>query len=1059
MSLQTILNSKGLSVCPIPIWKLKLSLQEFEDLGAYISNTANPRSLNGLEQEIAVYCAFWWQKKYKGGPHTLRDIKESLCLNSDIEEIQNAATKGLRQIEHANGQKVGSLTLKTSQQTAYLDSILYQGGLPLGLFVNMTNSESEYVNSWTRTIISILNGASTVKGQAAENSSSIKDFCERLYEAFCRDDFRLMPTCCSSKAVPLWIAVTARIKKIRTLINRVGINWEVKVDDIDKRIKHIYTITVPAQLNGNTAYNASVVVYKNNQSQHVFSYLNNYCTNRSFTDVCNKTSYLRLEGAGLERDFGTKDLAAPLLFEYKKGMSRFNDCAYSNIGETNLILFLDKNEWDIDSNRYASINYFDQWNEQNIVSVTGYNQYHVLLIPNTAKQIIIDNKQTAQSITLSSYANNSGLSIGNNPDVRTYPNFKEIVFNFDSENKPKICRGKSMVTNPCYIKNAVPYDEPCIGRQHIYDSNNMDISPIRNVISLGRKFSIKFDNKTADSCEATIKWEDGQVRPENGKLKNLELGQWLIEKDSENPEWIKLIFSENGSTNTFALHYKAPFADFRAKFAGRIVNKGKYIPLGDISSYRYALIGDIKTEIYSSPDQKGGYVFSDTVPQKDGTHSLTFHDACLKENFDIASEGGLEMLFKREPGKDGLWTLERLLDAPPCKDVVNAELNPQVTYNRNEWDCIIKRYPYRIDRFWNVLHYCLRVPSKSMIDKWNPIVVTSYSGDLYAISLEDDNLPPFTIEVKNGQGIIPTTIRTECENIPASRYGKVLILSKEEDRVLPRLEDMSLERGMTMEEREQNKIDTVQSIESQLREWKWNNDFDIHIGHCANLLRDYSMPPTSLLEFRLIARHSIPDANGNDLRNPENNQANHLIRLAFHLFMSDEWDSDEAKKFLLSLEPTSMLAFKWWWITENEIKNSINWVFLGATDNDQNRLEALKSWYITARLLESDCAEESYINSLIQDAEDPCEVLSSCQKRFVDWMKELIAESETMYRSQNIDCRNILNDTLIAPVELYFKNIKNIWDICYPERQELLYYITYEADAFYCYLSKKGIIK
>ena len=68
MKLHDILSKRNLSELPLPLWKLRISDNEYAELKKELYNYYSLHyTFGGLEKEALLYYAEWWRREYNGG--------------------------------------------------------------------------------------------------------------------------------------------------------------------------------------------------------------------------------------------------------------------------------------------------------------------------------------------------------------------------------------------------------------------------------------------------------------------------------------------------------------------------------------------------------------------------------------------------------------------------------------------------------------------------------------------------------------------------------------------------------------------------------------------------------------------------------------------------------------------------------------------------------------------------------------------------------------------------------------------------------------------------------
>ena len=142
------LERRGLSSCPLPLWRLKITDSEYFELRTYLADIwRSYRSFNSCPREAALYMAEWWKRDPDMGEE--RGLENRIFLSLGLDEnregtesfIHNArwvmqerdsAFLGFKPlvIKHFPN---GDAGLRRRTHTTFYDyTLLYQGGFPMG---------------------------------------------------------------------------------------------------------------------------------------------------------------------------------------------------------------------------------------------------------------------------------------------------------------------------------------------------------------------------------------------------------------------------------------------------------------------------------------------------------------------------------------------------------------------------------------------------------------------------------------------------------------------------------------------------------------------------------------------------------------------------------------------------------------------------------------------------------------------------------------------------------------------------------------------------------------
>ena len=270
------------------LWELKVTDTEYVELKQLLTKHAKSYSRNcrnrfiTICKECTLYIAEYWRREYVVGPHKWDLIIKTIDpnpSNSVIKEFAEAAKRG------ANSLKLD--IYQSEKGLEILDSLLYQGGLPMKL---LTESASNSVwDRFTRGLVNRkINFEELNLGLVASQSKCMKDFCEQLILGVEAEQHLLMPFFCANENDVwfLYLKELAKQEKIRHhQLHPFSLIWEFRVDTIEKKIYTKYIVKGTQRLpqvfleeQGMDKINFfSVQVRKNGLAVDTFDYVNNFC--------------------------------------------------------------------------------------------------------------------------------------------------------------------------------------------------------------------------------------------------------------------------------------------------------------------------------------------------------------------------------------------------------------------------------------------------------------------------------------------------------------------------------------------------------------------------------------------------------------------------------------------------------------------------------------------------------------------------------------------------------------------------------------------------------------
>ena len=283
----SLLKKRGLEECPLPLWKLKITEEEFKDLRELLEKQTHVMSMCNnpfitLRKECTLFFAEYWRRLYVDGKHSKQmvyDALESTRHNVNLcDEFYEAARRGakLLKIEKYDGGRADPL-----------NDMLYQGGLPMKLVTaNVTNSV------WDRFTRGLVNRKYNFEelnlGLVASQSQCLRDYCEQLILGIETEQFMRMPFYCLNENDTwyMYLKELAEQEKIRrSQLHPYTLFWEFRIDNVENKIYTKYIVKgiqrLPKEfLEEQGLINIpffSVQVRKNGQAIDTFDYANNFC--------------------------------------------------------------------------------------------------------------------------------------------------------------------------------------------------------------------------------------------------------------------------------------------------------------------------------------------------------------------------------------------------------------------------------------------------------------------------------------------------------------------------------------------------------------------------------------------------------------------------------------------------------------------------------------------------------------------------------------------------------------------------------------------------------------
>lgn len=941
---ESILKKRGLDECPLPLWKLKITEEEFKELRkllekrTHIINMDNP--FITMCKEATLFFAEYWRRLYVDGKHSkqmvydaLESTRHSVNLCNKLYEAAVRGAKKLK-IEKYDGGRADPL-----------NDMLYQGGLPMRLATaNITNSVWD---RFTRGLVNRkINFEELNLGLVASQSQCMKDYCEQLIMGIEAEQYMLMPFYCENENDPWYLYLTELAKQERIYHNQLhpfSLSWEFNVDNVEKKIhtKFIFkglqclpqAFLIEQGLDNISFY--SVNIRKNGQSVDTFDYANNFCR---YT-VISKHPYYDGEYVSLfihnqENPYITDrlDMGVPhLLFRNKDGKYELGN----KIGRQESLLLVPEG-WIIEDDKQFNVEEY-LWNQTKL---------NVIHISSEYKDNIIVK------------CNDGTITFGMNAplywtEMQSSPMFEpHIIESLYDANK--------CIYTLCYDtedgveskRRNVQYrdkwqntweESPSYGEifARAIDNNGNYVTPIK-FINIGDGLVVCLEKADKDSCQIKVSWSHGHVTTTEGKRKVNDV--WEIKKeDCHDPRKIVFTFTPyKNSNNQFSLSVKAPFKDFSIiNIYGEKIDNDCWIPYSDIDKYQYHLVGqDIKEYIYGNIKRE--------LRWKDDKLYIYEDGQLFKQ---IPYEGSLLNLF------DSRETLRSLLERT-SQNMLHAEIRVQFKLtDGNVLGFSIKESPFRPFQTSDghvIITGKYRRPIK-------------FTNVLKLIKLDEPELEPIEMsyDYENEAYVLPESIRA---------WGKTILIGRTRGRICPALVDLTKEMDGTY--RANNREIAIATIKENLQHSILDDRLWQTILGWFERTQKEDIPASSILELFCVAQ---------DYKS--------LLCLAFQLFVkcNNEEEREILKEKLKSF--SNDLAFQWYWLQpylQSVLSNLYS--FMGEDPRSSAIQEIYIKWSINQngeemmKYLEALSDEERYTENIGQCLED---VISS----FTNWLGDLCISS------------------------------------------------------------------
>lgn len=979
---------------------LKINDEEYEELRKELvtyarltmRNCANPFIL--ACKEAAIFFAEYWRREYMDGVHSKRMVYEALGLPKygiDLcDKFYEAAIRGAKQLQ---------VEVYDGDQGRMLDSILYQGGLPMELLV----SPSYSYNNWDAFARGLVNRKIDFNelrlGKVARQLSGLREFCEQLVDALERDQYMLMPFHCKSEADKWYCYLRELYRQERTRqrqLHPFTLGWEIEIDKIEKRLSVKYAVRGAQMLpkrfledEGLTEKNFfSMEVRDNGKTVNTFDYVDGFCRyevscKHPYTEGNDIAIFIDDQSEPyMNEDF---DMDIPhLLCRGKKGRYELGN----KIGQEDSFIIIPEG-WHIEEQEELKEEVY-LWNEVELKGVEIPSNYQKeVVVVNGDDKIVFGESQSlywTEVLSRPIYV----------PDV------DEPLYDLEAC-KFALCHdtdeGKHSTKHVelrYRTKSKREWDdEPSYGEIYVraIDESGHYVAPVK-IKNIGGGLKINVVDADSDTCQIRISWEHGKVTTNEGTLKSNDT--WEVKKEdckSKNRICFTLVPQGNGY-GQFTLSVKAPFKDFSIlDINGDKVADGSFIPYADIDKYQYHLVGrNIKSYTFGNRHGQLRWLADNLFKIENGRRQK------------IPYEGSLLALFgSRE-------TLRAMLDRT-SKDMLHASIPVEFVLGGEESLRIeIKEYPFRARQTEDG-----RVEIQANRQK-----VEKFKSAIKLLRLDEPLHDAIVVKHDETEGyVLPEDIRD---------WGKTLVIGRSRGRICPAMVDLT--RVVDNEYRQSNRTNAIDTISSMLKSSTIGDKIWARIVGWFNRIQKEDIPASSLLELCCVAK-----------------DARFLIYLAFSLYCNTgEDDLNMLKEQLKSM--SNDLAFQWYWIRPwlANLASVVN-EFIGE-DIFSKEMQQL---YVAWALRHGDKVGE-YIGAMADKEKYTSYFIALYTEKmtaFSEWMYELCAESllESYTHERNNELAVSMAKTIVrSPKNICRVEVKSIQYV--PTNQDDLYEATAMKEFF-----------
>ena len=128
-----LLIARGFSECPTPLWKLKVTDDEYESLRQFLAKEYLKKdSFNGCAKEVALFYAEWW-KRNPGESTDESQLIRDMGLTATEDAIRSIVENSRTVFDpHSQYHIRGIKLIISNRGREFKYSLFYQGGFPMG---------------------------------------------------------------------------------------------------------------------------------------------------------------------------------------------------------------------------------------------------------------------------------------------------------------------------------------------------------------------------------------------------------------------------------------------------------------------------------------------------------------------------------------------------------------------------------------------------------------------------------------------------------------------------------------------------------------------------------------------------------------------------------------------------------------------------------------------------------------------------------------------------------------------------------------------------------------
>ncbi len=931
-----ILDKRNLDKCPLPLWKLKITDEEYEELRTVLEKRTHIIGtndvFNGFQRECALFYAEYWRREYCEGAHDTAEVyktlKSTIHSRNFTEIFYEAAIKGAKYL---------GIQIYQGKRTEVMDSLLYQGGLPMR---SVTDGDRNGVwNKFTHGLVNRHIDFDNQKlGIVATESNSMRQYCDQLVDAIEAEQYMLLPFYCDNEDNSWFVYLKNLAKQERhkrRQLRPFSLDWEFTLDQNACKITVKYLVKGLQNLPGAFIEEQNLQNFKffttqvrvNGKAIDSFDYINFYSryavvSKHPYKDGENVAFYIN--DAPEPHLSDELDMSVPhLVYRNERGAFVLGN----RLGKVESAIIY-PTSWKLNNKDLVEETY--TWND---------GSYKVAIIPEKYIDPIVligeDGTLELSSNARLVWTEVRGCSVNNHDVVEQLYDASSLHFFicYDGDDGVKSYKANEMEykgSRQSSWQQTIPYGRISARAK---DASGRFVTPLR-LINIGSKddLVVFYTSETEDTCYIKVLWKHGKVICENGTKGVNE--QWEVKKeDCENNKILFTLVPEDNPNNQFSIHIRAPFKEFSIlDVDDKPVKSNSWVPYVDIDKYKYHIVGHYIKQ----------YSYGNVVRELQENADKLWIVENGKRMKSIPFEGSLTTLF------DSREVIRAMLDQT-SENMLNAAVEIRfLTTKGEELILEVKDSPYRTSNFANRIY----INSKDR-------QVINYHGALKLLKLDEPQHEPYTLLPDEENGF---TVPEEVYS-----WGNIIVAGRSRGRICPGLMNMTQE--LTGEKRLNIRAEAINKINEEIANSKLGDGFWTRALGWYDRIQKDDIPASSLIEFVCISQNPVA-----------------LLCLTFQLY-AQSTDEDSAETLANQLMTLSNdLAFQWFWLRDY-IHRAMFYMqpMIDSFDN-----EVIRSIYVLWAMTK-DAPTQYLRRSKIPDYLMTC--LSEKLTAYQEWMEKLAIES------------------------------------------------------------------